>query len=79
MNTNINENIFFNQLAELDNNSNNEMLLKKDLQLHGRIIKNVPVYPDYKNNPSENVSGDVLSRMYRLIKENKNQKVIEYC
>ena len=54
------------------------MLLKNDIQLHGRIIKNVPVYPDYKNNPSENVSGDVLSRMYRLIRENKNQKIIEY-
>lgn len=53
-------------------------MLKNDLKLHGYIIKNVPVYPDYKGNPSENVSADVLSRMYRLIRDNKNQKIIEY-
>lgn len=53
-------------------------MLKKDIEMHGHIIKNVPVYPDYKGNPSENVSADVLSRLYHLIKESENQKVIKY-
>lgn len=77
MNTKLNEDIFFNQLVEFDKKPQPK-LLKNDIRLHGYIIKDVPVYPDFRNEPSENVSGDTLTRLYKLIDKNRNKCVIKY-
>lgn len=69
----MNEDEFFNQII-----NTKSKLLKNDINLHGRLIKNVPVYPDCKDKPSENVSGEVLSQLYRLIEENKDKQIIDW-
>lgn len=67
------EDKFFNKII-----NTKSKLLKNDISFHGYIIKNVPVYPNYKGEPSENVSGEVLSQLYRLIEENKDNYVIDW-
>jgi hypothetical protein len=52
--------------------------LRRNIQLHGRLIQNVPVYPDYKGRPSEIVSGKTLSRIYSLIEQSPHAATIQY-
>lgn len=73
----LNEKLLAQQFKEYLNDSKPDTL-KNDIKLEGYVIKNVPVCPDYYGEPSDEVAGDTLSRMYELINKNRDKKVIEY-